>query len=960
MPVFNAKNQQQFKKFNRQRRVEYSEETFASGMKYATSPLDTGFARSLVNYDLHNEGLTLVPRQGLRTYEMFLGTSWNKDYYKGEQYIYHAAENIEEDKVSHTKVLMGRVDATDANKNDIVKPGYLNVLTLNRTGTPYHWYNNTEANIDCYNMLFDRYDDRQVPDQRPRYKFFFNSPAKANIHGMDLPKPELIATHIGTELAAEGTTHYYCFAEDIDTKERSLLYTPYGDHVVALTSHHTSYYFDKIIPQETTAYDASRNMYNMLQDDPYVFNDRDGSDSLHFMGMYTVDENGRAVQSTYINTPYTYRINYAVNRGGTYKLLWEWKEPAASVWTPVEEARIITFPETGELPKLEITWTAPSTSVIIRVQCFPLDDQREVVNLKTFSTTAPKTASEGDKYYNPDVKKIYTYKGNAWTDEVYPRVSVLYARDDEEITSEDSEKQLYRWAGNIMEATDKFDYVSSDIMLQTIVYAEAQRDATQQIDYLNYDLSTCRGMCTWQHRLCVYGPEKGQNMLFLSEPNNPAWFPFPRNVDLFNEPIVHCTPYLDYLLVFTTSALYQITLSSDGDSWKETCLQRNLNINAWDIPLIKIIKNMVFFKSSNYFYMVVPSASSASGLTIAPISTNIEQFLDNFEESVEELLIEVYDIKKSYELVRYKNFVNYKNIYNVYTFKVKKGPYINMFLIYNIETRYWSTYFIQSDTMLESYIIDIADVNLFMSYVAVKDNSNNSIAESVQFLKFDDLRKDFYIPTELTIYDDVENICYDKQIVKNYQFIDTGYREHESDFKKRYRELQFKLNNYAQLDLTFYTQFWLDGYLRQDESSYKINQVVDRRDPRFGVITYDRSFEYRLKTPYEYIYDDDYIEDEKRLDRTAGHKIPGSTILGTSPLLPDEHGHLYRHNPDEKTIDKLMWKLDLSELPETLFWKVRFPVSGKGYVPRLKMLNMDQEKFELLNISWVYRNLYSR
>ena len=222
-----------------------------------------------------------------------------------------------------------------------------------------------------------------------------------------------------------------------------------------------------------------------------------------------------------------------------------------------------------------------------------------------------------------------------------------------------------------------------------------------------------------------------------------------------------------------------------------------------------------------------------------------------------------------------------------------------------------------------------------MSYTPVV--INGKISDSLQFLKYSEDRHDFYIHPYLTPSDDIEKICLDKMYFKNYQYIDTGYREHESDFKKRFRELQYKLNNYAQVDLTFYTQFMIDGYIRQNDASYEIHQVADPTDPRFGTITYDR------------VYSDE-----------AGQKITGSTILGETPLLEDEDGQFYLHNPEEAVVDKLMWKLDSSSFPETVFWKTRFPVSGKGYVPRLKILNMDQERYELLNISWVFRMLYSR
>ena len=46
---------------------------------------------------------------------------------------------------------------------------------------------------------------------------------------------------------------------------------------------------------------------------------------------------------------------------------------------------------------------------------------------------------------------------------------------------------------------------------------------------------------------------------------------------------------------------------------------------------------------------------------------------------------------------------------------------------------------------------------------------------------------------------------------KNYQYIDTGFREHASDYKKRYREIQLKLNNTSQKELKFYSSFTIDA-----------------------------------------------------------------------------------------------------------------------------------------------------
>lgn len=903
---------QQFKKFNRQRRIQYSEESFAKGIKFVTSPLGAGFARNLVNLDLLDEGESLGPRQGLRTFEVTKDRNPVEAVQRQiaeEKQIYYASENIEEDGNTYRHIVLGNVIVTEDNKDKAIKTGNLDVLTI----YPNAIASEHTPDLNILEQVTVQYD-------KDKYEFFFNSPVEAVIHGVPLENPSLIATHIGSSLAAEGTKKYYCFRRDKETGKTDLVFLTFNNET-------NQYEFQVLVPQTTTAYNASLSMYNMLQEDPYTFNDNYNASSLQFMGAYITDLNGKQRQATYINTEYKIRMNYATAKGQKYKVVWEWKEPVSSNWTELE-TQYYSFSETTP-PVMSIKWASPVSAVIIRAQAYPYATNRTTVELLSFSSTAPTATKAGQKYYNPDNRKIYTANSSlAWSNAELPLTSVVYKRLDDNNT-------LYRWAGNEMIVTDNYDYISTQAMNINITFGEAMSEASQNLDYTKYDLSTCKGMTTWGQRLCIYAPDKGLNMLFISEPNNPAWFPFPRNVSLFNENIIKCIPYLDYLLVFTTNAVYQLTLLENGDGWTEKCLQKNLNIQAADIGFIKLIKNMIFFKSNNYFYMVVPSMSSTTGLTIAPITTNIEMFLDNFEEAVEELMLETYDNKISYKLIHYKNHVNYKNVYNIYTFLSNLGMYFNLILIYNTEERYWSSYVIESQSFIDSYKIDVANDDVYMSYTPIY--VDGKISHSIQFSKFKENRHDFYIMPYRTLEEDLNKYCEEHIKFKNYQYIDTGYREHESDFKKRFRELQFKLNNYAQVDLKFYTQFMIDGYKRQEEADYIISKVIDPQDPRFGTISYDRVFGEEL-----------------------GHLVPGATILGESPLLPDGQGRLYLHNPAEVTQDKLMWKLDISEFPETVFWKTRFPVSGKGYVPRLKILNMDQEKYEMLNISWVFRMLYSR
>lgn len=49
-----------------------------------------------------------------------------------------------------------------------------------------------------------------------------------------------------------------------------------------------------------------------------------------------------------------------------------------------------------------------------------------------------------------------------------------------------------------------------------------------------------------------------------------------------------------------------------------------------------------------------------------------------------------------------------------------------------------------------------------------------------------------------------------------------------------------------------------------------------------------------------------------------------------------------------------------SKFPKLTVAKVRVRVSGKGYGGSVKILSMNEEPYELLNINWVYRTMFAR
>ena len=124
-----------------------------------------------------------------------------------------------------------------------------------------------------------------------------------------------------------------------------------------------------------------------------------------------------------------------------------------------------------------------------------------------------------------------------------------------------------------------------------------------------------------------------------------------------------------------------------------------------------------------------------------------------------------------------------------------------------------------------------------------------------------------------------------------------------------------KFNNISNKKLRFYADFLIDDDVRKTYYTYRPTHIIDPTNPNYGLF---------------------YIE--KVISETA--IVNGATTLGGAT---DEY-----------------WELDFSKFPELATTKVRFPVSGKGYVPRLKLLSFNEIPFELNNINWVSRTLYAR
>ena len=433
--------------------------------------------------------------------------------------------------------------------------------------------------------------------------------------------------------------------------------------------------------------------------------------------------------------------------------------------------------------------------------------------------------------------------------------------------------------------------------------------STANIDNKVYSVSKATGLCFWQQRIVAWGIPEDETMLFISDVNDPTYFPYPNNVDTFSAPIRKCVAFQDSLLVFTADALYMLTMNDDGAGWHTKLIQHNLYITPFDATFIRVVKNMVFFKAHNYYFMVVPKATSLTGeLTIAAVSKPLYALFDNFEDSVRNIFKNTYAIPydTQLDLCNAYNYLDFEDVHNVYTFIVGNygiasgstsiKEYTNLDLIYNIVDRTWRIYTYTSPTVYVPYKSvatqhgELAAVTWHESPDTASTGHSYKIPLYSLVKQTPDVLQDKYIAFEELGPGHITQDMFSGW--NNYQLLDTGNREHVSTTKKRYREVQYTLSNTSKKNISFKALFSID----------------------------DRA----------------YIKDDTR----DSHILYGG--IYDIPITPGT------------------WTMDLQIPANSVYWKSRMPVAGKGYTPRLILRNINVEHYELFNIVWAYRPLYSR
>ena len=462
-----------------------------------------------------------------------------------------------------------------------------------------------------------------------------------------------------------------------------------------------------------------------------------------------------------------------------------------------------------------------------------------------------------------------------------------------------------------------------------------------------FDLGQCTGMCEWGQRLVVWGVPNALNTLFVSDVNNPGFFPYPNNVDIFTDPIIAVHNYGDELLVLTTSALYRLIWDTEGTGWTHKLVQQNLHVTEQDTYMSCVIKNMFFFKSNEYYYMMVPKSVSAAAVrgetTIAPISKPIEYLLDNFHQEVYNLIKVVVDKPDiadfTNKLVNYFSYVDNTKVVVNYVYALDdttadaitqdniNSKYLYIQLIYDTDARTWTMRAFEAAHMLYASHVDAIQQDRFIDITPSLDGDQLVL----QYYKFINVADDTIQYVNATGADVAVT-----RLIKNYQYLDTGNREINTELKKRFREFQFKLKNISATNLGYYTAFLIDGSIRKDLQHYNPRFISDPKTHE-NMVVVERTLDAQSMT-YKTTRIERILVPERML-QDSGVLTP--TIL-TGETDPDK------------------WILDQSAFPGKTLWKVRMPITGKGFTPRAILLSTNEAEYEILGHSWVYRTMNGR
>lgn len=445
-----------------------------------------------------------------------------------------------------------------------------------------------------------------------------------------------------------------------------------------------------------------------------------------------------------------------------------------------------------------------------------------------------------------------------------------------------------------------------------------------------FDLSTCKGMISWQGCVGVYGVKDAPDTLFFSDVEDPSYFPYPYNILSFDNEILAVHNYLDHLIVVTVDSVWLVSAGDTINTSTQKRILANIHIPEIDAINLVVLKDQIFFKTDTQFYVLKPNqyTSDATDLKNYVNSTAIANYTQNFQKETVNILNRVYpliwqDLTKKYnKQIRFEDFdvldtrsiIRDEEVHYIYTIlpKLTDGielDNLNLHLVYNTISRSW-----------RMYTCAIGDNDVHYAPVLYRNKQSGSFYEFFPHTKTNGESSALVVSKQTynTMSDNLDHEDWNlTELYENYPYLDTGNISLDDTFTKRFREVQLNLLNMNSAMIKFYADFTLDGQERIHATRYEMNHITDVNDPEYGKI---------YVTPIE----------QANLD------LAGTTACSDQITNAD------------------YWALDLSKFPDLNVATVRFQLQGRGRRGSLQLLNTSLRRYELSDVTWVYRIMNAR
>lgn len=512
---------------------------------------------------------------------------------------------------------------------------------------------------------------------------------------------------------------------------------------------------EKVNPNTINAAKAVNNGYNMLLDNPYNFSITSTSGTAIIMdGIVPYDSTGTTI-----------KMNARIGDEVQFKLFYRY---------PTADAATKKYYAQWELQDLE----TGETRTLARVRDSIAYTPGNAINFTTNQTTYKQFTLICKLFYKDEVDAV-TFKSDA---------------------------------------LDAVNLKPVAVMSIAYYYFTDTKGSTQNSSTANYDLTTATGIASFSNRLVLWGVSGCKNTVWFSEVNDPSYFPYPNNIEIFDNNIIGATKLKSNFIVFTDSTVVQMSYDVDGTTLISKVIQDRMTMEDGEACTIIPVQNMVFFKNDNYYYMIVPSGrdtTSYGDLTLAPVSKPITELLDNFRynEIVRPADNKLYGydcyLEGSFVRIMYKLLVS--DSADTYHFE-------DFILQYDTKTRTWTTLSFKSDRwMWTQFIRSVTADSVFAAPV------QSALGTwTIDLLKANPaIAEDDY---NYTVYNSDDTYRSSVSASGTTHVLDTGYRKLNdfNNLNKKWRQIQFEVNNYGNA-LAFSSETCVDNWWRYP-SEYDIER----------------------------------------------------------------------------------------------------------------------------------------